>query len=287
MKKEITTLVDDIYALLKDGQDISDELLDEFAGNMRELMKSRLSTEKRRSSGLRMSQIGKPLRQLWYENQGDGIPREELRGNTLFKFLYGDILEEVTLFLTKCAGHTVEDEQQEVSLNGILGHIDAKIDGHLVDVKSASKFSFRKFADGTLAENDAFGYMHQLSGYAESDELKGTLEGSGFLAINKETGDLALMPVDLDELEMHFPSVRIDKAREALESNTPPPKCYDPEPMGKSGNMKLGVNCSYCPFKKHCWKDANNGKGLRTFIYSTGPVFLTEVTKEPNVPEAI
>jgi len=58
-------------------------------------------------------------------------------------------------------------------------------------------------------------------------------------------------------------------------------------PEGKSGNMKLGVNCSYCPHKVTCWDDANNGDGLRLFLYSNGPMWLTEVQKEPKVQEII
>jgi hypothetical protein len=49
--------------------------------------------------------------------------------------------------------------------------------------------------------------------------------------------------------------------------------------------MKLGINCSYCPFKEDCWKDANGGMGLRKFIYYNGPVWLTHVEREPKVEE--
>ena len=43
--------------------------------------------------------------------------------------------------------------------------------------------------------------------------------------------------------------------------------------------------CAYCEYKAHCWKDANGGRGLRKFIYSNGPVYLTEVNKTPKVIE--
>ena len=53
-----------------------------------------------------------------------------------------------------------------------------------------------------------------------------------------------------------------------------------PIPQSKtSPNMKLSMQCSYCDFKKKCWTN------LRTFVYKTGPVFLTHVEYEPNVPE--
>ncbi len=51
--------------------------------------------------------------------------------------------------------------------------------------------------------------------------------------------------------------------------------------------MKLSVGCSYCAYKNDCWSDANDGHGLRKFIYSKGPRWLTKVVSEPNVPEDI
>ena len=60
---------------------------------------------------------------------------------------------------------------------------------------------------GTLAENDYFGYMAQLSGYEEAE--KGSK--GGFLAINKETGELALyQPQELDKVNI---KTRISKIK--------------------------------------------------------------------------
>ncbi|MCH7925728.1 MAG: hypothetical protein IIC51_09360, partial [Planctomycetes bacterium] len=47
--------------------------------------------------------------------------------------------------------------------------------------------------------------------------------------------------------------------------------------------MKLPIGCSYCPFKQDCYSDANDGKGLRTFLYFRGPTDFAVVKKEPNV----
>jgi hypothetical protein len=41
--------------------------------------------------------------------------------------------------------------------------MDCIIDGEVVDVKTASGYGFRKFKDGTLPEEDTFGYMAQLT----------------------------------------------------------------------------------------------------------------------------
>jgi len=47
----------------------------------------------------------------------------------------------------------------------------------------------------------------------------------------------------------------------------------------------LDVGCSYCNHKFDCWKDANNGRGLRIFQYSRKRVYLTEVNNQPKVLE--
>lgn len=280
MTKNLETLIEDIYDLFENGKDVSEINLEIFAENLKDLLRDRFKSykEERRGS-LRMSSVGKPLRQVWYEVHG--APGEDLRPNTLLKFLYGDLIEELVLFLAREAGHKVTDQQTTVNLEGVAGHIDAVIDGVVVDVKSASKFAFKKFKDGTLPLDDPFGYMKQLAGYSAALKLDGA-----FLAMNKESGELTLLEYDREYLAMEHPETRIQEQRDALDSTEPPERCYEPVPDGKSGNMKLAVGCSYCRFKKHCWSDANDGQGLRTFIYSNGPTFLTEVVREPKVPES-
>jgi hypothetical protein len=78
----------------------------------------------------------------------------------------------------------------------------------------------------------------------------------------------------------------IEAAREVIALPEPPEeKCYSDEEH-TSGNRKIGKNCSFCPFKFDCWKDANNGQGLRVFDYAGGPVYMTHVEKVPaKVPE--
>lgn len=227
---------------------------------------------------LRMSNIGKGTRQLWYAKHYDS--EEKLEGHTLLKFLIGDITECVVLFLSKMAGHSVTHLQDEVSLEGIKGHIDADIDGVTVDVKSASPYAFKKFENGTLVEDDAFGYIEQIASYSKARETDGA-----FLAMDKVSGKLAYLPFSKEELDKFDVVDRIKYLKEALESPVEPDRCYPDEKMGESGNRKLGVNCSYCEFKKRCWSDSNGGIGLRTFLYSSGPVFLTTVKSEPKVFE--
>lgn len=277
--KNLSTLIPDIYKLFDEGHECSEENVKALGEAIAKTVAARLLAYKEeRKPTLRMSNIGKPDRQLWYEiNAPEGS--EPLNSEAKFKFLYGDLLEELILFLAVEAGHTVEDNQKEVSVEGVLGHIDAKIDGVVVDVKSTSDYAFKKFDQGTLAQDDPFGYIKQLSGYMEAEDADGA-----FLAVNKVNGKLALLR--LANKKKKDAAERIKHVRTILSSKTPPDRCYKVEDMGASGNKKLPIGCSYCPHKEKCWKDSNNGKGLRTFLYSTGPVFLTEVKKEPNVYEA-
>ena len=280
--KNLSTLVEDIYKKIEclsqgENMDIPQDLIDDFGERMKQAL-VHWTEPKKQTKGLRMSNIGRPARQLWYESRKETEPTP-LKAPTHIKFLYGHLLEELLLLFSKIAGHTVSDEQKEVEVDGIKGHIDCKIDGQVVDIKTASNFGFKKFKEGTLYQDDPFGYMHQLSGYETSE---GTTEG-GFLAINKETGEIALYcPGDLTKPNVNG---RIDSLKNKLKSDTPPEKCYQPVPEGKKGNMRLPTGCAYCGFKNECWSDANNGRGLRAFKYSNGVKYFTRVTSTPNVQE--
>jgi hypothetical protein len=110
--------------------------------------------------------LGKKDRQIWYDANMPEAQRK-LPGKMEFKFLYGDVLEVLMLFLAKEAGHEVTHEQHEVDVDGVKGHMDAVIDGIPVDCKSASSYSFQKFLNGPFFD-DPFGYVKQLSGYAHA-----------------------------------------------------------------------------------------------------------------------
>ena len=278
--KKLENLVSDIYSVLSpltegEALDISDKDIDDFGEAIKDVVRHWATPKARDSNTLRMSNIGKPSRQLWYDLK---YKREESSfedSHLPIKFLYGHLLEEVLLFLVKMSGHKVEDEQKEVEVKGVKGHIDCKIDGEVIDIKTASGFAFNKFRNGTLREDDPFGYMAQLAGY---EEAEGTTNG-GFLVINKESGELTLyQPEELDK--PYAPKV-IEDIKESLESNEPPDFCYDPVPEGKSGNMKLPKNCVYCPHKFKCYPN------LRVFKYSKGLVYFTEIANEPKVEEVL
>ena len=181
--------------------------------------------------------------------------------------------------MSRIAGHTVTEEQKEVYVNDIKGHQDCKIDGKLVDCKSTSTYGFRKFATNRIADDDPFGYIGQISAYSDGNNV----DEAYFLAIDKQHGKIALTKVH--SLEMINAKERIEYLKKTLDRNTPPERCYKDIPDGVSGNYKLNVGCFFCPHKKECWSDCNNGKGLRLFKYEKGLTYLTKVQKEPRVEE--
>lgn len=280
--KSIDNLVADIYKLFDPNvhHECSEDNLDVLAKNIVSLLKRRLSKREDDDNVLRFSNIGKKDRQLWYKAKK--VEGEALSEKTLFKFVYGDIMEEVLLFFAKESGHDVHSEQKEIEVDGVKGHIDAVVDGYTVDVKSASPFSYKKFADGSIVENDPFGYMQQLGGY--TNEVTPDT-GGAFLAFDKVHGDICLSKLPDSMLRDFRAAPRIEHLKEVIQRDEAPERCFEDLEDGKSGNRKLGVECSYCKFKEHCWSDSNDGKGLRTFIYANGPRFLTRVEREPEVYE--
>lgn len=276
------TLPEDIYGLLDTDNDheVSEENV-EWAGEaFKDLLRRRLK-KREDSDGLRFSNLGKPDRQIWYAvNKPEAA--EKLSGKNQLKFMYGDVIEVLLLFLAKEAGHDVTHEQHQVDADGVKGHMDCCIDGIPSDVKSASPFSFAKFESGSFVFNDPFGYIKQLSGYANAI---GRTDRAGFFVANKVDGSLCYAEIDEYTVRGNPPEPRVAALRSIIKSPEPPARCFDDRPDGKSGNRALGVNCSYCAFKQECWKDSNDGQGLRTFFYSSGPKFLTKVVKEPKVGE--
>jgi hypothetical protein len=278
LSKSIKTLVQDIYSLFNGSHKFNEDRLQTFANNLAYHITTRISNEKSKPE-LRMSNLGTPCdRKLWY-SINTPEDQEELPPQVRFKFLYGDIIEELVLFLAAESGHSVTGTQDTLTINGVVGHRDAVIDGVLVDVKSASSYSFNKFKDHLTKEEDSFGYLDQLGAYlyaSQEDPLVTNKNIAAFIAVDKTLGHIA---VDIQPKTSKDYDKLVTLKREMLKSTTPPPRAFTDEEDGKSGNRKLCTECSYCPFKAKCWP------GTRTYLYSTGPRYLTVVKNEPKVQE--
>jgi hypothetical protein len=282
--KSIDTLVKDIYDLFDPLVDVNldekevDTQLDSFTKSLKETLKTFLNEVPTDRRNLRLSAIGKPARQLWYGKNSKEKP-QPLEPSTRVKFLYGHMLEDLLILLSRLAGHTVTDLQKTVYVNGIKGHQDCVIDDVLVDIKSASASAFKKFEENTIHKDDPFGYIAQISAYAEANNV----DEAAFLAIDKSSGKICLTPIH--SLGMINAKERIDYLKGAMEQDTPPDRCYSDAVDGVSGNRKLAFGCFYCEHKRTCWSDSNEGKGLRVFKYANGNRYLTQVGKTPNVEE--
>lgn len=283
MSKKLDTIVEDIYRVVegKGGWDAT--VTEFFSSSLSSIAEARFSQEQIPRDYLSLSGIGSPCdRRLWYKiNQTESS--EPLTAEALGTFFYGDLLEALVLSLAKAAGHNVEGMQDKVEVFGIPGSRDAVIDGVTVDVKSASKYGFEKFRKHNLREDDPFGYISQLSSYvyAGKDDplVKNKTEGA-FLVVQKDRFKLCLDRYDFTE-EIAKKEEEIERVKKLVAGSIPEGR-IPPVPQSKtSENTVLSTTCGYCDFRKVCWPEA------RTFLYSTGPVFMVDVVNEPRVTELI
>ena len=126
--KTIDTLIEDIHKTLEEGINTANvqnrDAIHSFANDLAYSITRQLGEGKRvKQSSLRMSQIGKPDRQLWYELTSN-IEPEPVDGQTKMKFIMVDILEALLILLTKVSGHEISEEQKEVEIDGVKGHRD-------------------------------------------------------------------------------------------------------------------------------------------------------------------
>ena len=281
-QKRIDTIATDIKTLvagISNGKpaNVTEENMDKFLLNIKEAFNSWNNPIREKDGKLRMSVLGKPPRQLWYDRFSPKKTKS-YDASLNIKFLYGHILEHLLLYLAELTGHKIGDQQKKVEIDNIKGHIDATVDGEVCDVKSASSFSFKKFKTGELVGDDPFGYHAQLSGYEAG---MGTT-GGGFLVMDKSSGDVCFYKPD--ELAKPNVTTLIKTLQDTLKSKTPPDRCYQLSET-KGGNKSLPIGCQFCTHKWECYKDANDGKGLRVFKYSNKFVYLAEVNRQPNVEE--
>lgn len=275
---KLNTLVDDVYALFGSGKEPDPKDLDELGKAMATHISN--AFKKREPKGeLRASTLGTPCqRKLWYSVNKPEVA-EDPQPWAKMKFLYGHLIEELALFLISEAGHKVERRQEEVDVGGIKGHLDAVVDGVVVDVKSANSRGMGKFYNNGLLDDDPFGYLTQINFYKEGLNDDPTVSEGGtvaFIAVDKELGHIVL-----DEYKANTEAIlpKVEQAIAVTSSDDLPPRGYFSEPDGKSGNQMLCMECKYCPFKHECWP------GLRTFKYANGPRYLTRVVKVPDVEE--
>lgn len=273
----ITTLIPDVYKRIENDKNwFNPERSSSFSSNLEQALQT--SAEERLPS-LRLSKMGPCCpRQLWYSIHHPELA-EPFKGWALIKFTYGHILEHLVLELAKAAGHEVCGEQDVLVVDGVEGHRDCVIDGCVCDIKSCSSRMFEKFKDKSIGKDDPFGYLDQLDGYlvgSAKDSLVRVKDKGYIVAVDKTLGHMVTYEHRLREERIRK---RIEYYKQIVGRDTPPPCMCGTLPDGKSGNIKLDVKASYSAFKHSCFPH------LRTFLYASGPVYLTKVVRPPNVLE--
>ena len=268
--KSINTVVPDVYEVMK-SKDYSGDLSTiamQAGREVEEAIKNAFEPYENKNE-LRMSSIGRCERAQWYAVKG--YTPEELEGSVYLTFLQGHILEAVLVALIKLAGHDVQDQQKKHTVEGINGSQDCTIDGELVDIKTASAWSWdNKFSENGI-KDDAFGYIKQLSGYGKTDNRK---EGY-FLAFNKNKSTLKLCRQELEEDIDTF----IVDLKDKMESDTPPMRLANATTFSKAeAKEKLCMTCAFCGFKEDCYgsliaKPIPSGKITNYFVDTQGANF--------------
>jgi len=228
------------------GAEVADAVLRQFG-----------SGKSRDEFTLRMSNIGRPTCQLWFQKNH---PDKALPKPTTFvmNMMIGDIVEAVFKGLLKAASVEFEDtdkvslEVGDTNDTRVSGSYDLVIDGAVDDVKSASPWSYQNKFDSfaTLAKGDGFGYVGQLAGYAKASGKR----VGGWWVVNKGNGEFKYVPADGLDLDKE-----LDKIKTTVETvnNNEFKRCFSPVPeffRGKpTGNKVLNDNCRFCDFRYECW----------------------------------
>ena len=150
---------------------MSQEVIDKVADDIKEALHKQFNSEKRKFK-VRMSNVGRPKCQLWFDkNKPENA--EPLPASFKINMIIGDIVEAVFKGLLRASGTEFEDNDNvTLKLSNkaeISGEYDMVLDNKVDDVKSASPFSFKKFKNGEIVNDDPFGYHAQLSGYETSN----------------------------------------------------------------------------------------------------------------------
>ena len=240
---------------VKGKSSMADDTIKQVASDVADALKRQFGGgNKRDKFGLRMSNVGRPTCQLWYDKNKPeaAIP---LPTTFVMNMMLGDIVEAVFKAILKEAGVKYEDTDK-VSLDlgddSVSGSYDLIIDGAVDDIKSASDWSYRnKFESyDSLASGDSFGYVAQLAGYAKASGKK----AGGWWVVNKANGSFKYVPatgLDIDKEISH-----IKKTVETVKENKFE-KCFQPVPekfRGKeTGNTVLNTGCKFCSYRFDCW----------------------------------
>ena len=235
---------------------MSDTTIDQVASDIKDALKRQFGGHKNGGGfSLRMSNVGRPSCQLWYEKNKPevGLPKPT---TFVMNMMIGDIVEAVFKGLMREA-KVKFDDSDKVFLNignqKVSGTYDLVLNDAVDDIKSASDWSYRNKFDSfdTVSADDAFGYVGQLAGYAKAVGKK----AGGWWVVNKANGSFKYVPADNIDVDKEV--AKLEENVKKVESNKFE-RCYDSEEetfRGKpTGNRVLSKTCSFCRYKHACWE---------------------------------
>lgn len=237
--------------------DMSDDTIEQVVSHIRTSLKKHFSKKERDNTfRIRMSNVGRPYCQLWFQKNK---PEERIHppSKLVMNFMFGDIVEAIFKGILREADVQYDDDKSDVELKiddniTIKGTYDLSIDGSVDDIKSASNWSYtNKFQSfDTIKDSDPFGYIGQLAGYAKASGKK----VGGWWVVNKNNADFKYVPASGMNLEKEIKKIK-DLVKK-LEKNEFE-RCFNLEDeffRGKpTGNKILGKNCTFCEFRFSCW----------------------------------
>lgn len=261
-----------IYELLQLNEDlpIPEDIFKEFSESVVYGLQRQVFSERQERGTLRLSQIGRCVRQQWYMVKK--YPTEPLNPRAKMTFLFGDIVEAVVVALAKASGVNLHSEQKEVDFNGVKGHIDGLItvngEDCLFECKSMSDAGFKTLERNGL--EDDFGYLSQVNSYLHCLGLNRAF----LVAVNKNTGHITEVEVKKSDKLVKEIEKNITTLRECIQNDTLPDRKYKPvEEIYRNkptGRMILPVQCAYCGYKDYCW---NN---LQQDFKNNRPIWVVE-----------
>ena len=262
---------------------LSDANIDRIAEDIKEALHRQFGSQNsRKEFRLRMSNIGKPTCQLWFEKNH---PEKALPfpNNFVMNMMLGDIVEAVFKGLLRQAGVAYEDSKKvsmELKIDSkIEGTYDIVMDDAVDDIKSASDWSYRnKFESfDTLASEDPFGYVGQLAGYAQATNKR----AGGWWVVNKANGNFKYVPADGLDLTKEID--KLSSNLDVVESNEFK-RCFEPVEetfRGKpTGNKILSKTCSFCRYRLACWSTLQEIPSLVSQARDPKIVSYVEIGKE-------
>ena len=246
---------------------MAEEVIDKVASDVKAAMLKQFSSGPRDEFRLRMSNIGKPKCQLWFE-KNDPEGKEPFPPHFLMNMILGDIVEAVFKGLLTAADVSFKDNDKVVLKlpNGqeIKGEYDMEMDGRIDDVKSASWYSYNNKFDSIeeMQKSDGFGYVSQLVGYSEGAGK----DVGGWWVINKNSGEFKY--VDASGVDKEKVLKDIQDTVDYIDNDEPFERCFQPVPETyrrvPSGNIVLNDGCNFCQFKHKCFP---NLKVLPSKVY--------------------